>query len=499
MKQLTLFVLIILTFSSTRSDYTDPHWRAGRSAMVHLMDWKFADVANECETFLAPNGFAGVQVSPVNEHNIFDDQRSWMERYGPVSYNLTTRSGNVAGFADMTRRCNAVGVRIYVDVVFNHMTGSGFLGSGGNTADPVNRNYPAVPYTNEHFNPKCDITDWTNVNQIRNCELFGLPDLNQGHEHVRTQVAAFLNHLIDLGVAGFRVDIMKHMWPHDVQAIWSRLKTLNVNHGFAANSKPFVVGEVSDGYDLQRHGFLASEYFHLGTVTEFRYSEEISRVFSGRDLLKWLQSFGEGWSFWPSKYALTFVDNHDNQREPAKQILNYKDGRLYKMATAFHMAWPYGVPRIMSSFYFTTYEQGPPRDAAGNIVGPSFDANGQCTVASGWVCEHRWHQIKEMVKFRNVVHGTAVLNWWDNDSNQIAFSRGNRGFIAFNGQYGVNLSATLQTGLPAGTYCDIATGTKVGNTCTGGTVTVGSDGRAAIFLSAHVPEGFIAIHVDSRL
>ena len=169
------------------------------------------------------------------------------------------------------------------------------------------------------------------------------------------------------------------------------------------------------------------------------------------------------------------------------------------MATAFHMAWPYGVPRIMSSFYFTTYEQGPPRDAAGNIVGPIFDAAGQCTVALGWVCEHRWHQIKEMVKFRNVVAGTAVLNWWDNDSNQIAFSRGNRGFIAFNGQFNVNLSATLQTGLPAGTYCDIATGLKSGNSCTGGTVTVGSDGRAAIFLSAHVTEGFIAIHVDSRL
>lgn len=95
--------------------------------------------------------------------------------------------------------------------------------------------------------------------------------------------------------------------------------------------------------------------------------------------------------------------------------------------------------------------------------------------------------------------GTAVLNWWDNDSNQIAFSRGNRGFIAFNGQFNVNLSATLQTGLPAGTYCDIATGTKSGSSCTGGTVVVGSDGRAAIFLSAHVVEGFIAIHVESRL
>jgi alpha-amylase len=74
--------------------------------MVHLMDWRWADIANECETFLGPKGYGGVQVSPPNEHNVFDDQRSWMERYGPVSYKIATRSGNEAAFADMSRRCN---------------------------------------------------------------------------------------------------------------------------------------------------------------------------------------------------------------------------------------------------------------------------------------------------------------------------------------------------------------------------------------------------------
>ena len=167
------------------------------------------------------------------------------------------------------------------------------------------------------------------------------------------------------------------------------------------------------------------------------------------------------------------------------------------MATAFHLAWPYGVPRLMSSFNFTHRDEGPPRDAVGNIVAPQFNAAGQCT--NGWVCEHRWHQIKEMVKFRNAVGAAAVANWWDNGGNQIAFSRGNRGFIAFNGQFQVDLSQNLQTGLPAGTYCDIATGVKSGSSCTGGSVTVGSDGRANIFLSASVPEGFLAIHIDSRL
>lgn len=187
--------------------------------------------------------------------------------------------------------------------------------------------------------------------------------------------------------------------------------------------------------------------------------------------------------------------NSDNQRDG--HVLTYKDGRLYKMATAFHLAWPYGVPRLMSSFNFTQRDTGPPADTSGNIIAPTFDANGQCN--NGWVCEHRWPQIFRMIAFRNTVFGTAVANWWDNGGNQIAFSRGNRGFIAFNGQYGINLSQSLQTGLPAGTYCDISSGSKVGNTCTGASVTVATNGFATISLSASAAEGFIAIHVDARL
>jgi alpha-amylase len=102
-----------------------------------------------------------------------------MERYGPISYNLTTRSGNEAAFADMTRRCNAAGIRIYVDVVFNHMTGSGTMGSGGNSADPYARNFPAVPYDNSHFNPRCQIINWSSAYELRNCELYNLPDLGK--------------------------------------------------------------------------------------------------------------------------------------------------------------------------------------------------------------------------------------------------------------------------------------------------------------------------------
>lgn len=104
-----------------------------------------------------------------------------------------------------------------------------------------------------------------------------------------------------------------------------------------------------------------------------------------------------------------------------------------------------------------------------------------------------------MVAFKNTVENTAVESWWDNGDNQIAFSRGNRGFIAFNGQYRVDLSETIQTQLTAGVYCDLASGSKVGTSCTGTSVTVAADGKANIYLSSEATEGYIAISVDAKL
>lgn len=40
----------------------DLHQWPNRSAIVHLFEWKWTDIADECERYLGPNGFAGVQV-----------------------------------------------------------------------------------------------------------------------------------------------------------------------------------------------------------------------------------------------------------------------------------------------------------------------------------------------------------------------------------------------------------------------------------------------------
>ena len=62
--------------------------------------------------------------------------------------------------------------------------------------------------------------------KVRECRLDGLLDLNQGSSYVSGQIVNYLNHLIDIGVAGFRADAAKHMWPNDLKAIFDSTKNL---------------------------------------------------------------------------------------------------------------------------------------------------------------------------------------------------------------------------------------------------------------------------------
>lgn len=77
---------------------------------MHLFEWKFDDIARECEVFLGPYGFAGIQTSPVFE-NLVIENRPWWERYQLMSYKIATRSGDENAFKDMVRRCNKIGIR----------------------------------------------------------------------------------------------------------------------------------------------------------------------------------------------------------------------------------------------------------------------------------------------------------------------------------------------------------------------------------------------------
>ena len=60
-----LQVISVLLLAGAALAQKDPHFAEGRSGIVHLFEWKFSDIADECERFLALKGYAGVQVKSI--------------------------------------------------------------------------------------------------------------------------------------------------------------------------------------------------------------------------------------------------------------------------------------------------------------------------------------------------------------------------------------------------------------------------------------------------
>jgi alpha-amylase len=101
-----------------------------------------------------------------------------------------------------------------------------------------------------------------------------------------------------------------------------------------------------------------------------------------------------------------------------------------------------------------------------------------------------------MVAFRGVGASVPrVTDWWTDGSNQIAFGRGDRGFVVVNRE-GATLDRRFQTSLAPGRYCDVIGGDLSGGACSGTVVVVDSGGTAEI---AAPPEAAVAIHAGAVL
>ncbi len=479
------------------------HAAAG-DVFVHLFEWTWPDIATECETVLGPAGFKAVQVSPPSEHSI-TPSKDWSERYQTVSYSLgRSRSGTQAQFVDMVDRCAAAGVGIYVDAVINHMTNFPSPGVGSNGTAYTKYSYPGL-YQPSDFHVPCALDNYNSAANVQDCELFSLPDLDTGSPTVRQRIADYLIALARLGVAGFRVDAAKHIQQVELDDIFDRV---NATMTAELRPLPYVFLEVSGGSGeaLSEADFYGVGYGTGGAtdITEFTttgLADKFRRI--GGQKLAELDPNGPpgarfseaAWGLMPSDKAVIFLQNHDTQHNCG---ISPADGDVYRLAHVFLLAQPYGYPSVMSSYAFLC--------PAGNSAGPRSDANGwtlpvscisdwAAAVEGDWVCEHRDPSIRSMVGFRKVVAGTDINGWWDDDANAIAFSRGDKGFVAINRE-ATSVTQTVATPLAPGSYCDRITGGKVGGACVGATLTVAGDGTITFTLAANRA---LAIDISTKL
>ncbi|MEU7012712.1 carbohydrate-binding module family 20 domain-containing protein [Streptomyces sp. NPDC046385] len=417
-----------------------------------MFEWNFASVAKACTDQLGPAGYGYVQVSPPQERI---QGSAWWTAYQPVSYKIAGPLGDRTAFKSMVDTCHAAGVKVVADSVVNHMANSSGTGTGGTAFSKYA--YPGLYSGSDMDDCRATISNYQDRANVQNCELVGLPDLDTGEDWVRGKIAGYLDDLLSLGVDGFRIDAAKHMPAADLANIKSRLTNPSV---YWKQEAIYGAGEAVS----------PSEYLGNGDVQEFRYARDLKRVFQG-EKLSYLKNFGEAWGYMPSGQSAVFVDNHDTER--GGDTLNYKNGADYTLASVFMLAWPYGSPDVHSGYEWTDKDAGAPN---GHQVAACY--------SNGWKCQHAWREIASMVAFRNTARGQAVTDWWDNGNNAIAFGRGTKAYVAINHESSA-LTRTFQTSLPAGSYCDVQSGTAVSVNSSGQfTATLGANTALALHTGA---------------
>ena len=235
-----------------------------KGAIVELFGWPYEDIAEECE-FLSHSGYMGLKIFSPNEHlfnykNIEDEMLNpWWYIRQPVSYKLTSRLGDKKQLKYMINKCRSYNIRIYTDMIINHMTGEGYdmyddhrngdsnncfhWNEKGSTAgspfwttgfryenNPYTGvepglEYPSVPYFPSDFHCKNYIEDWNDLSQLNNGWIDGvLADLNVEKEYVQQRISDFFTELLSLGFSGISLTDAKHIFPESLGSIFKKLK-----------------------------------------------------------------------------------------------------------------------------------------------------------------------------------------------------------------------------------------------------------------------------------
>jgi alpha-amylase len=408
----------------------------------------------------------------------------------------------------MVNRCNAKGVGIYVDAVINHMTNSPSPGTGSNGSAYSKFVYPGLYDSTDFHWPECTVADYTNAANVQDCELLGLPDLNTELTSVRDTIAGYLIKLARLGVAGFRIDAAKHIQQVSLDSIF---RIVDATLQAEGRSIPYYFLEVigGSGEALGPADYYGEAYSSGGAadITEFTFTGVGDKFdgFGGQYIAQLNPNGPSGsqfspaaWGLMPSDKAVVFLQNHDTQHNTGSGSLSYRDGGAFRVANVWMLAQPYGYPSILSAYAFNRPAEnsmGPPSDGNGWTLPVACASSLETAADDQFVCEHRDPYILRMVAFRKYVAGTDQNHWWDNGRNAVAFSRGNKGFVAISRE-ATTVTATVSTGLPSGTYCDLLTGGVSGLACAGTSVVVDSTGSVQLNLQ---PNTAIAIDGAAKL
>lgn len=394
--------------------------------ILHAFDWPYQLIADRAQA-INDLGYKTVLVSPPMKSKKHENGTPWWQRYQPQDYRvIDNQLGDTESFVSMVNTLKTLNLRVYVDVVFNHMANE--------SKERRDLNYPnkndlrtyknkqayyqkqtlfgdlSEPlFTEGDFVEAFGITDWKDRWEVQNGRISGgpsdpgLPTLD-ANKHVVEQQRHYIKALKAIGVKGFRIDAAKHMTLEHLKQVWTKDITDGVH----------IFGEIiTDGgataeeYDLFLEPYLKAT--DLGAY-DFPLFNVIFDAFSVSGSLVSLINpycFGQALS---NRRAITFAITHDipNNDVFSNLVMDEEDEWL---AYAYILGRDGGVPLIYTDL-----------DTSGIL-----DKLKQPRWKNSWKSE----RMASMIQFHNLVHGRK-MKAVDTSKTTLVFAREQDGAVAIN-------------------------------------------------------------------
>ena len=331
-----------------------------KGVIVELFGWPYEDISYECE-FLNTAGYIGVKITPPNEsiltYDIVEEGElnPWWYFLQPVSYKLESRLGNKKQLKNMINICRSHNIRIYSQVVINHMAGNGNdmyeihkkedcstwgakTGSAGSPFwttkgryeyNPYTGNipvieFPSVPYFASDFHCYLDFENEKDIYQLNYHWIKELSDLNTGKEYVQQRIADFLTELLSIGISGISIINARHISPDDYVSIFGKFKK---NLGDLEFPEDFIaILELS--YENNKDILLNDGEYSFGEPFTEKLKNigltdnDINKIKIGNEEPDALPIYDDEWKINQSRHVMSF-ENYDIQKIDSNNDFSY--------------------------------------------------------------------------------------------------------------------------------------------------------------------------------
>ena len=387
-------------------------------------------------------GVTALWFTPVLENNSPDNEAGYSTYHGYATtdyYRVDPRFGTNAEYRQLADEAHAKGLKIVMDMIFNHcgfehpwvkdmpskdwINLNGWLKESKGSSDPRGTSFQQTSYK---LTPVKDpyASDVDLKETVDGWFVPTMPDLNQRNPHVMTYLIQNSIWWIEtVGIDGIRMDTYPYA---DAKGMARWMKTLDEEYpNFNVVGETWVT-EPAYTAAWQKDSKLSEENSYLKTVMDFSFFEKLSQAKNEETDAWWnglnrlYNSFVYDYLYEDPNHVMAFIDNHDTDRF----LGNGKDSLALKQALALLLT----VKRIPQIYYGTEILMNGTKEVTDGNVRKDFPGGFPGDTKNCFTAEGRTKAEQSMFQWLS-----NILHW--RNGNETIIRGMQKQFIPYNGIY----------------------------------------------------------------